>query len=89
MGIQNKTINFSANYGKSERNKKIFEYSKKNENEIINQIQSSDLDMEKNNFLQLNFESMIKRTESYRDTLNMQVEFYLETKHINHLIKKL
>jgi len=55
---------------------KLLQYSKEKEDEIITQIQFSDIDMEKKEFLQLNFESMIKKSPSYQDTLNMQVESF-------------
>jgi len=58
---------------------KLHQYSKEKEDEIISQIQSSNLNMEKKRFLQLNFESMIKKSASYQDTLNVMVESYIES----------
>jgi len=73
---------------------KLLHYSKEKENEILNQIQSSYLDIEKKRFLQLNFESMLKRSDSYQDTINMMVESYIEAfpeseynDYIRHYIK--
>jgi hypothetical protein len=58
---------------------KLLLYSKENEDEIVNLIYAATIDMEKKEFLRLNFESMIKKSDSYQDTLNVQVDSYLKT----------
>lgn len=58
---------------------KLLSYSKENKDEIIRQIYSATIDMEKEEFLRLNFESMIKKDNFYQDTLNMRVDSYVKT----------
>jgi hypothetical protein len=58
---------------------KLLQSSIENEFEIINQIKSADIDLEEKRFLQLNFASLIKKRESYIDTLNLQAESFKET----------
>jgi hypothetical protein len=57
---------------------KLLLYSKEDDDEIISQIYNSSIEMEKKEFLRLNFVSMIKKSNSYQDSLNMQVESYLK-----------
>ena len=59
--------------------KTLLQYSKENEATIINQIQSSNMNVEKKRFLQLHFENMIKKSNSYQDTLNIEGISFLET----------
>jgi hypothetical protein len=53
--------------------------SRENAQTITNQIQNANIDIEKRNFLQLNFESLIMKDESFQDTLNIQVENFLKS----------
>ena len=73
---------------------KLLLYSKEKEDEIISWIYAATIDMEKKEFLRLNFESLIKKSNSYQDTLNMMVKSYLEVfpeseynDYIRHYIK--
>ena len=58
---------------------KLLQYSKENEDDIINQIYFSNLSLEQMRFLQLNFESITRNeNRSYQDTLNLKVESFRE-----------
>ena len=70
---------------------KLLQYSKEKEDEIITQIQSANISFEKKTFLLMNFESLIKKSESYQDTLNTQADSYVKTypdSEYNDYIKK-
>jgi hypothetical protein len=58
---------------------KLLQYSKDNEDEIMSQISASNLDMEKKQFLQLNFESMVNKSDAYQDILNTHADDFLKT----------
>jgi hypothetical protein len=60
-------------------NTKLKSKSIENVSIIINQIQSSDIPIEKKKFLQINFESLIMKNETYQDTLNIQADNFLKT----------
>ena len=57
---------------------KLFVQSRENAQIITNQIQRANIDVEKKNFLQLNFESLIMKNESFQDTLNIQADNFLK-----------
>jgi hypothetical protein len=58
---------------------KLLQYSQDNKDEIIIQIQDSEIEIEKKRFLQLNFESLIKKDNSYQDALNTQADSFRES----------
>lgn len=60
-------------------NTKLLAKSKENAQTLINQIQNATIDSDKQNFLQLHFESLIKKDASFQDSLNIQAEKFLTT----------
>ena len=50
-----------------------------NASALINQIELSDIAVEKKKVLRLNFESLIMKDESFQDTLNIQADNFLKT----------